>query len=1015
MNNLPARIPIFPALLPTLCLAATIASAQPLVPTFQRDDRPATASARGIAVADLNRDGWVDVVTANHGPDGIAILLSQGRAGGFTPSFIPIAGGPFDVAIGDLDGDGAPDIAVAAPDSTSIVVVFARPGGGFTAPVKVANSNSRGLTIGDVDGDGNLDLVYTLWDAAGVQVLNGNRHGAFTARIAPLAVGINPQGVAAADFNLDGRMDLAVASSGSVGISILSQTSPGTFTRSDVRGPVSQNVIVAADLDRDGRPDIAAASTGTSEVTVYEVHADNSTTLLVYQSGGSSPRGIAAADLNRDGATDLIVAARGTNTAQVLFGNGNGTFAQPAVGFAAGAGSRAVAVADFDNDGRLDLATANEFSPSVTTLSNTTAFTKSAFAFSRSVVGGSGNGFGGFSEADLADFDRDGRRDIVTQGRNGGLTVIYGNGSSIDLPTLPVGPRSIRAIDVNGDAVPDIVYLDSDTDSSFRFRIEVYLGKRTGGFTAGPSVGTLMNGFTLTAADLNRDGKLDLVAAGFAISSGDRPMQVFLGAGDGTFTLASQPAMPPSSAWAAIGDINRDGFPDIVTTSSSAFANSAGVVRVWPNDGTGHFASASQTVEIPEFQGISGGSLGDLNHDGYLDLVAVGSRSGPQFREVFTVMPGGASGLGAPVITAGLQSRMFLADLTMDGNLDAFSEDGHLAAGRGDGTFDPPLGFEFFAAGLRVIDFNRDGLPDIVSGFSAGTAQVILNLHRDNNLPPTVEAGGDMVVSYTDQFSDADREFEPVGSDPDLHALAWEWRDQSGAVVSDQPFFGPGIRNPGTYTYTVTVTDGRGGSASDSVRYTVTPDKEVVTHVGAIPSEPHGTWASQPDATAASGLVLRDTDLGQPKVTAPSANPTNYVEFLVPVDPTQTYKLWVRLKATNDSFTNDSLWLQFDNAVDQNGRSFAPGTTSGIEVVLEECSGCGESGWGWRDDAWGQRGAMSALTLRFTRGGYQRVRIQTREDGVSIDQLVLSAEQYLTTRPGTVKNDTTILPATGRE
>jgi hypothetical protein len=80
---------------------------------------------------------------------------------------------------------------------------------------------------------------------------------------------------------------------------------------------------------------------------------------------------------------------------------------------------------------------------------------------------------------------------------------------------------------------------------------------------------------------------------------------------------------------------------------------------------------------------------------------------------------------------------------------------------------------------------------------------------------------------------------------------------------------------------------------------------------------------------------------------------------------------------------------------------------------LEECSGRGVSGWGWRDDAWGRRGVPpSATKLRFSRsrGGY--ITIQTREDGVSIDQIVLSSEKYVTTRPGAVKNDATILPAT---
>jgi hypothetical protein len=151
---------------------------------------------------------------------------------------------------------------------------------------------------------------------------------------------------------------------------------------------------------------------------------------------------------------------------------------------------------------------------------------------------------------------------------------------------------------------------------------------------------------------------------------------------------------------------------------------------------------------------------------------------------------------------------------------------------------------------------------------------------------------------------------------------------------------------------------------------------------------------------------VHDRNDGAAKVTTPLAAPANYATISFVADPTQTYKLWVRLKADDNYWGNDSLYLQFTNT------PFQPATTSGIAVNLEECSGCGDSGWGWRDESWGQKGVMGTLTLQFTRGGWQTLRIQTREDGVRVDQIVLSAEKYRTTRPGTVKNDTTILPRT---
>ena len=87
------------------------------------------------------------------------------------------------------------------------------------------------------------------------------------------------------------------------------------------------------------------------------------------------------------------------------------------------------------------------------------------------------------------------------------------------------------------------------------------------------------------------------------------------------------------------------------------------------------------------------------------------------------------------------------------------------------------------------------------------------------------------------------------------------------------------------------------------------------------------------------------------------------------------------------------------------------GTTSGLAVNLEECSGCGVSAWGWEDDGWGAVD-RNGVRLRFPAGGRQDILIQVREDGVSIDQVVLSAEKYLTARPGAAKNDHTLLPRT---
>jgi hypothetical protein len=215
----------------------------------------------------------------------------------------------------------------------------------------------------------------------------------------------------------------------------------------------------------------------------------------------------------------------------------------------------------------------------------------------------------------------------------------------------------------------------------------------------------------------------------------------------------------------------------------------------------------------------------------------------------------------------------------------------------------------------------------------------------------------------------------------------------------------------GRYTFTVSAFDGRGGQATDSMVLTVEPYQEIYFHADAF-AEPHGAWRRQDDPAAAGETLLRHPNASAPKLAAPLARPANYVEASFPADPTQTYKLWLRLKAENNYWGNDSVFVQFEGATDERGNPvYQIGSTSALAVNLEECNACGLAGWGWEDDGWGAANLNGTARLRFPRGRGV-IRIQTREDGVAIDQVVLSAKKYLSTRPGTAKNDTTILPMT---
>ena len=170
-------------------------------------------------------------------------------------------------------------------------------------------------------------------------------------------------------------------------------------------------------------------------------------------------------------------------------------------------------------------------------------------------------------------------------------------------------------------------------------------------------------------------------------------------------------------------------------------------------------------------------------------------------------------------------------------------------------------------------------------------------------------------------------------------------------------------------------------------------------------------WSIVSDSTAAGAKRLVNPNAGAAKITTALAAPTSYAEFTFTPVAGQPYRLWMRGRAESNAYTNDSVFVQFSNAVTSSGTAtYRIGTTSATEYNLEDCSGCGLNGWGWQDNGWGV-GVLGPLVY-FATSDPQTLRIQTREDGLSIDQIMLSPSAFLNTAPGALKLDTTIYPAT---
>jgi hypothetical protein len=230
----------------------------------------------GLVVGDFNGDGKPDIAVANEGtstvPGNVTVLLGTGT-GAFTPApGSPFAAGPDPVAlaVGDFNGDGTSDLAVANDTTAGTVTILLGTGtGSFTLGPQAsipAGTNPQDVKAAEFDGDGNTDLAVA--DANGVSVLLGNGDGTFQGPVT-YAAGLSPQSIAVADLNGDGSPDVVVPDSNGSTISILLNNGDGTFQLATTlgvgAGPVS---VLVTDMSGEHLPDLVVGNSSDQSVSV---------------------------------------------------------------------------------------------------------------------------------------------------------------------------------------------------------------------------------------------------------------------------------------------------------------------------------------------------------------------------------------------------------------------------------------------------------------------------------------------------------------------------------------------------------------------------------------------------------------------------------------------------------------------------------------------------------------------------------------------------------------------------
>ena len=531
-----------------------------------------------VAVGDFNGDGKPDLAVANCGYNanlgyyqGVSILLGNGDGTFQTAVNYAVGSDPESVTVGDFNGDGKLDLAVANGNGVSILL--GNGDGTFQNAVNYpVGFSPNSVTVGDFNADGKLDLAVAGYgdnNSVSVSILLGNGDGSFQAAV-NYAVGnyyfsSYPISVTVGDFNADGKLDLAVAIYLDYNVSILLGNGDGTFQPDNYAVGTQPNSVTVGDFNGDGKLDLAVANYGSNTVSILLGNGDGTFQTAVNYAVYSSPPSVAVGDFNGDGKLDLAVANYDSDSVSILLGNGDGTF-QTAVNYAVGSGPISVTVGDFNADGKLDLAVANEDSNDVSILlGNGDGTFQNAGNYA---VGSSPN------SVTVGDFNGDGKLDLaVANYDSNNVSILRGNGDGTFQTAVnyAVGskPRSVTVGDFNADGNLDLAVANVDSGNNY---VSILLGngdgtfQNAGNYAVGSSGNSVTVPYSVTVGDFNADGKLDLAVANYCSAN----VSILLGNGNGTFQTAVNYGVGFNPVSVTVGDFNGDGKLDLAVANSTS-------------------------------------------------------------------------------------------------------------------------------------------------------------------------------------------------------------------------------------------------------------------------------------------------------------------------------------------------------------------------------------------------------------------------------------------------------------
>jgi flagellin-like hook-associated protein FlgL len=326
-------------------------------------------ASKSAVTLDLNRDGFLDIVTIDDG--GASLFINYGSSEGFTGGqslLATLSATPGALRVGDVNGDGLLDL-VAGTQNGFNVLTNNGAGGFSAATVFATGADFYSLDLVDINGDQTLDIVAGSFFGQQVSTYLGGGTGSFTLSQTFAGIGF-VRDVKVGDFNGDGASDIAVARHGNSSLAVYRGSGSGSFSFFENRDlGFSPVYLGVGDYNRDGIDDILVdgySGDGDLRLLLGTTGALGNAQLISAISGGNDPNELAVDDLNGDGYLDVVVSSE-YGLISVLLGNGDGSFRKSAE-YTVAEGTYGVTLGDLNGDGALDIVSVGGVMHSLVTL-----------------------------------------------------------------------------------------------------------------------------------------------------------------------------------------------------------------------------------------------------------------------------------------------------------------------------------------------------------------------------------------------------------------------------------------------------------------------------------------------------------------------------------------------------------------------------------------------------------------------------------------------------------------------